>query len=216
MKIIEPSFEILYGNEKGLEERIEQIGRVCYKSEDKITSISSRKFVDSIMDRKHLSVVEHISLTVRFIHNRGFTHELVRHRLAAYSQESTRYCNYSKDKFNNELTFIKPYWWEDESLPYIGGARTAWIQSMELAEKNYNNMIECGLKPQAARGILPNDLKTEIIMTANLREWIHVFKLRTSRDAHPDMIRVMVPLKFEFKRIFPTIFMYKREEINDY
>jgi thymidylate synthase (FAD) len=208
MQVIEPSFDILSGPEVlyNVIVDLERIGRVCYKSEDKINEDSSSRFITQIVKSGHHSVLEHQSITVRFIHNRGFTHELVRHRLASYSQESTRYCNYSKDKFGNELTFIKPYWWDDESVSYIGGARAYWQNTMEDIEKRYLGMLNCMLSPQAARGILPNDLKTEIIMTANLREWMHVFKLRTANAAHPDMRRVMKPLQKELHQRLPEIF----------
>jgi thymidylate synthase (FAD) len=204
MNIIKPSFQIIDEiNPEKVLEKIERCGRVCYKSEDRITEDSARKLVKNIIKSGHESVIEHVSITVKFIHNRGFSHELVRHRLAAVSQESTRYCNYSKDKFNNEITFIEPYWYDDT----YDSIRTMWILLMKNGiEENYKFSIEKGLKPQEARGILPNDLKTEIMFTANLREWRHIFKVRCSKAAHPDMQRIMIPLRDKLIKLLPEVF----------
>lgn len=202
MKIIEPSFEIL-DEIKGDEilRRIEIIGRVCYKSEDRITEDSSKKFISSILKNGHESVIEHEKISVRIICDRGVTHEIVRHRIASYSQESTRYCNYSNEKFGKELTLIKPIFWEENSEQY-----KLWLESMDQIEKAYNKMIEIGVTPQEARSILPNSLKTEIVVTMNLREWRHFFKLRTSTKAHPQMREVACKILDEFKGIVPIIF----------
>ena len=187
---------------------IEQAGRTCYKSEDKITADSAQKFIEMIMKRGHLSVIEHVSASVRFITNRGVTHELVRHRLASYSQESTRYVNYSKEKHGgSQITFIQPHWMDttkdaDGTDPKI----LAWINAMASSEKAYNKLIKEGLPPQDARGVLPIDLKTEIVMTANLREWMHVFKLRCSKAAHPQMRALMIPTLKMFQAAYPLIF----------
>ena len=149
MKIIEPSFEIL-DEIKGDEilRKIEIIGRVCYKSEDRITEDSSKKFISSILKNGHESVIEHEKISVRIICDRGVTHEIVRHRIASYSQESTRYCNYSNEKFGKELTLIKPIFWDENSEQY-----KLWLESMEQIEKAYNKMIEMGVTPQEARSI---------------------------------------------------------------
>lgn len=204
MKIIEPSYEVLT-SEDGLTilQNIEYAGRTCYKSEDAITRDSCYKFVEMILKRGHESVLEHESISVRFICNRGFTHELVRHRLAAYSQESTRYCNYSKEKFGNEITVIIP-----QSLKSSENARlfNVWKSAMEESEKSYFLLIESGCSPQIARGVLPIDLKTEIVITANLREWRHIFNLRTSNAAHPSMQQLMRPLLKEFQKRIPIVF----------
>lgn len=179
---------------------IESIGRVCYKSEDKITDDSYLAFAKMLVGRGHFSVIEHVNVTVKFITNRGVTHELVRHRLAAYSQESTRYCNYAGNKFGNEITVI-----DREGLPNID--YKLWAYSMREIEGMYMNLVGV-LKwpPQIARGVLPNDLKTEIVMTANLREWGHVFKLRTADGAHPDIKALMEPLLAEFRAKIPVLF----------
>lgn len=171
---------------------IERMGRVCYKSECNITNDSAKEFIKMIMnpDKKHESVLEHASATVRFITDRGVTHEIVRHRIASYSQESTRYCNYSKDKFGNELTVILPVWFytaEESGDMKLMHRYSNWFESCKTSEVHYFEALRMGDKAQEARDVLPNSLKTEIIMTANFREWRHFFKLRTSTAAHPQM-----------------------------
>lgn len=202
MRIIEPEVEILdniNGNE--ILQKIERAGRVCYKSEDKITNESAKTFIQNLLTSGHESVIEHEKISVRIICDRGVTHEIVRHRIASYSQESTRYCNYTKDKFGNELTFIKPCFWSEDSDKY-----RLWIETMKIIENSYNKMIELGAKPQEARSILPNSLKTEIIVTMNLREWRHFFKLRTSNRAHPQMREIAMMLLGQFKRKIDILF----------
>lgn len=202
MRIIKPSFEILDEiNGENILKKIEKIGRVCYKSEDKITENSARKFLLNILKSGHESVIEHEKVSVRIICDRGVTHEIVRHRIASYSQESTRYCNYCNEKFGNELTFIKPLFWQEDSKEY-----EIWLNTMQTIEDAYNSMIAMGAEPQQARSILPNSLKTEIVITMNLREWRHFFKLRTSRRAHPQMREVACLLLEEFKKRIPVIF----------
>ena len=182
-------------------QKLERCGRVCYKSEDKITEGSAEKFIGMILKSGHESVLEHEKLTVKFICDRGVTHEIVRHRIASYSQESTRYCNYSKDKFGNELTFIRPCFWTDDSEEYA-----VWKQAMEEIEKTYVKLISLGAKPEEARSILPNSLKTEIVCTMNLREWRHFFRLRTAERAHPQIREISVALLDELKKRIPVIF----------
>lgn len=201
MKLIEPSYEILTKIKRtDILKDIELAGRVCYKSEEKITEDSASKFVSGIVKRGHLSVIEHKSLSVRFICNRGFTHELVRHRLATYSQESTRYCNYGK---SDEIKFIRPSGFMDWS----SNARSIWVDAMIDAEGSYLEMIEDGSKPQDARGVLPIDVKTEIVITANLREWLHIFSMRCPIAAHPSMRQLMHPLRDELAIELPEIFV---------
>ena len=207
MILIKPSHKILFISPKPLE-TIEAAGRTCYKSEDKITEGSAEKFVRMIIKRGHLSVIEHAYMSVRFICDRGVTHEIVRHRLAAYSQESTRYCNYSKDKFSNNISVIDPCFWANRK---IRGHKDfdcyfIWLELMKLAEEYYLRLLSAGASPQEARSVLPNSLKTEIVMTANLREWLHVFSLRTSKAAHPQMRELMIPLLEEMKTLVPVIF----------
>ena len=202
MKIILPRVEILDEiNGENILRKIEKAGRVCYKSEDKITNESAKVFIQNILISGHESVIEHEKISVRIICDRGVTHEIVRHRIASYSQESTRYCNYSKDKFGNELTFIRPCFWDERSETY-----QIWIQEMQMIEEAYNKMIELGAKPQEARTILPNSLKTEIIVTMNLREWRHFFRLRTSEQAHPQMREVAIMLLKEFRKRIDILF----------
>lgn len=202
MNIIKPSFQIIE-NIDGMEmlRKIEEIGRVCYKSEDKITESSAIKFVSNILKSGHESVIEHEKISVRIICDRGVTHEIVRHRIASYSQESTRYCNYYQDKFGSELTLIKPLFWEESSEEY-----KIWYDSMQSIESAYNELIAIGAKPQEARSILPNSLKTEIVVSMNLREWRHFFKLRTSTKAHPQMREIACIILDEFKKLVPVIF----------
>ncbi len=202
MKEIRPSFEIMDDIDGAkILQKLERCGRVCYKSEDKITEGSAEKFIGMILKSGHESVLEHEKLTVKFICDRGVTHEIVRHRIASYSQESTRYCNYSKDKFGNELTFIRPCFWADDSEEYA-----VWKQAMEDIEKTYVKLIFLGAKPEEARSILPNSLKTEIVCTMNLREWRHFFRLRTAERAHPQIREISVALLDELKKRIPVIF----------
>jgi thymidylate synthase (FAD) len=221
MRLIKPSHKILFISPKPLE-TIEAAGRTCYKSENKITEGSAEKFVRMIIKRGHLSVIEHAYMSVRFICDRGVTHEIVRHRLAAYSQESTRYCNYK-----GGVTFIIPPWIDIKEGDYpISGISTKdwatnrWFGAMYEAEFAYTSLVGGSWSPQQARSVLPNSLKTEIVMTANLREWMHVFSLRTSKAAHPQMRELMIPLLEEMKTLVPVIFdnikepdevCYKRE-----
>lgn len=204
MKIIEPYVELESEiNGEDILKTIEKVGRVCYKSEDRITEESAKRFIESLMKRGHESVIEHVSLSVRVVCDRGVTHEIVRHRVASYAQESTRYCNYGKDKFDNELTFINPCFWtgdEDKDKKDI------WINTMKNIEKQYLELLKIGATPEEARSILPNSLKTEIIITMNLREWRHFFKLRTSNAAHPQMRQVAFMILEIFKEKVPVIF----------
>ena len=202
MKIIEPSVEFMTPIDgREILHQIERAGRVCYKSEDKITEDSAKTFVANILKRGHEAVLEHVNFTVKFTCDRGVSHEIVRHRLAAYCQESTRYCNYSGDKFGNEITVIRPCFWEEGSPEYI-----AWIWYMEDAEKAYFKLLGMGATPQEARSVLPNSLKTEVVMTANIREWRHFLKLRCSQAAHPQMRQVAMMLLHMCKEKIPCLF----------
>ena len=202
MKIINASYHIetpIDGAE--ILKRIEKAGRTCYKSEDRITEESAESFVRKLIERGHESVLEHESITVRFICDRGISHEIVRHRLASYSQESTRYCNYSNDRFGYEITFIKPYFLKEGTVAYA-----SWLTAMHLANIMYSDMLAEGCTPQEARSVLPNSTKTEIVMTANLREWRHFLKLRTAKAAHPQMRELTVPLLHELQERIPVVF----------
>lgn len=202
MKIEKSKYEILSEIDSvKMLRNIELFGRTCYKSEEKITNDSASKFVEMIINRGHLSVIEHEKITVKFVFDRGVSHEAVRHRLASFSQESTRYCNYSKDKYDNQITVIglDQYFKNENSLK-------VWFDAMEFAEKSYFKLIENGESPQIARSVLPNSLKTEIVITANLREWRLILTQRTSSAAHPQIREVMRPLLDELKIKLPEIF----------
>lgn len=205
MKIINASYEILTditGNEL---KDIEYAGRTCYKSEDKITNNSAKKFVKTLIKNSHEAMLEHSHLSVKFICDRGVSHELVRHRLASFAQESTRYCNYSQVKFGNELTFIRPCFFTD----LRGDDYEIWRTTMAVAEDSYFTMLKNGCTPQEARSVLPNSVKTEVVMSANYREWRHFFWLRAARKtgpAHPQMEELAVPLLREVCGLIPEVF----------
>ena len=202
MKIIEASVELAQNINPGeIMKQIERAGRVCYKSESNISDTSAEKFIANIIKSGHESVIEHVSITFKIICDRGVTHEIVRHRLASYSQESSRYCDYSGTKFGGELTFIKPCLWSENDENYL-----LWKQAMALLEHLYISMRESGARPEQARSILPNSLKTEIFMTANLREWRHFLKLRTSKKAHPQMREVAIKIYEILSEKLPVIF----------
>ena len=224
MNILRAGFEILTPiSEGGIDElkHIEKIGRVCYKSEGKITKDgeSAKKFVKMLIDRGHEAMIEHSSLSVKFVVDRGVSHELVRHRIASFAQESTRYVNYSLEKFGNEINVIdirnginldnKMKNMDSDTISAIMGE---WCLAMEDAEKHYMKMIELGATPQIARSVLPNSTKTEITITANYREWRNFFKLRVPNTAHPQMREVTIPLLKELKRRLPIIFDDIEEE----
>ena len=177
---------------------IEAIGRVSWKSEGKTTPESAAPFVRMLLKAGHESVIEHVSATVEFIVDRGVTHEIVRHRLSSYTQESTRYCNYNK---TGEVVFIKPLFWPEASMEY-----RLWHEACAVAEETYLGLINMGCSPQEARSVLPNSLKTELWMTCNLREWRHFFKLRTAKAAHPQMREVTIPLLAQFQEAYPVVF----------
>ena len=202
MNIIPPSvFVVTPINENAIVKRLEEIGRVCYKSESKITEDSARPFIRKIIKSGHESVLEHCSLTVRFVVDRGVSHEIVRHRLASYSQESTRYCNYTGDKFGNEITVIEPGYLERGTKAY-----ERWKKACSDAEDAYFDLLEWGCSPQEARAVLPNSLKTELVMTANIREWRHFLRLRCSKAAHPQMREVATLLARMLDDGMPTLF----------
>ena len=203
MKIIKPSFEIIYmDNADSIQKRIELAGRLCYKSESNITEDSFSPFIQKIIKSGHHSVIEHASASVKFICDRGISHEIVRHRMASYSQESTRYANYSNDRFGNEITVIEPCFWEEGSDQY-----SEWFNAMLVSEKSYISLIKSGATAQQARSVLPNSLKTEIIVTCNLREWRHILDLRCAKAAHPQIREIMFPLLIEMHRRIPSIFL---------
>ena len=207
MKLINSSYEILtdIDGDKVLKD-IENVARTCYKSHDHTKEGSAVKLVDTLIKSGHHAMLEFFDITVRFTCDRGVSHEIVRHRVASYAQESTRYCNYSKDKFGNELTFIEPYWLTEALLDDTDNARERLIFCLQHIEEIYMSLLNKGLQPQAARAILPNCLKTELNVKMNLREWRHFFNLRCSKAAHPDLRKLALPLLAEFKAKLPIVF----------
>lgn len=205
MKVIKSSYEILTDLSDPIStmlKPIERAGRVCYKSENNITDESCITFCKNILSRGHEVVIEHSQLSVKFICDRAIANELVRHRLASYCQESTRYCNYSKDKFGNEIKVIMP----EDLMPVITPKYEIWLNSCKQSEKAYFDLLSEGVRPEIARDVLPLSTATEIIMTANIREWRSVLKLRTSVRAHPQMRSLMRALLDELKSKVPVLF----------
>ncbi|MDD2372729.1 MAG: FAD-dependent thymidylate synthase [Syntrophomonadaceae bacterium] len=181
--------------------RLERYARVCYKSEDKMVARGNPEFLKSKLTLGHESIIEHEKATVMFIIDRGISHEIVRHRIAAYSQESTRYCRYSQDKFGNEIAVIEPYFFLEHETAY-----RHWEESCLAAEKSYMALLEAGRSAQEARSVLPNSLKTEIVVTYNMREWRHFFRLRCDAAAHPQMRQVAIPLLLYFQQQLPSLY----------
>jgi len=179
MKIVEPSVELLWITENP-EYQIELAGRTCYKSEDKITSSSAQMFSRKMREHGHHAMIEHAVASFRIITDRGITHEIVRHRLASFAQESTRYCNYSSDKFENQCSFIEPPNLTKEQ-------RDLWEKACLDSEKSYFSLLKSGCSAQIARSVLPTCLKTELVMMANFREWRHFINLRGAKAAHPQI-----------------------------
>lgn len=202
MRIIEPTVELVDDFDAvAIMRKLERAGRVCYKSEGNIKDGSAEKFIRGIIKRGHESVIEHASVSFKIICDRGVTHELVRHRIASYSQESSRYCDYSAGKFGGELTFIKPCFWREDEDNY-----RLWLSTMAQLEKNYLALRAGGARPEEARSILPNSLKTEIFVTMNLREWRHFLKLRTAAAAHPQMREVALKIYKILAEKLPAVF----------
>jgi len=240
MKIIKAGYSIIDPDftEQDCKGRIfrllERAGRVCYKSENQITDETAEEFIRRLIRNHHDAMLEHAKMSVIFTVDRGISHELVRHRIASFSQESTRYCNYSKDKFGNEITVIEPVFFNGISEDIKSTVRKVmdgdpigrsemfengitriiqqyanWYSACRKAEKNYFRMLGNGATPQEARDVLPTSLKTDIVMTANFREWRHVFLLRAAGitgKPHPQMTEVMVPLLKECAEKLPALF----------
>ena len=209
MITVKPSIEIVSNHDyKEMLTKLEKIGRVCYKSEDYIKEGSAEKFLKGIVKRGHESVIEHESITVRVTCDRGVTHEIVRHRIASYSQESTRYCNYTNDKFSNQISCIDIATGFEYDLNDENDRKKyeIWNNAMNAAEQYYFQMIEAGAKPEEARSILPNSLKTEIVMTMNLREWRHFIRLRASKRAHPQIREITEMIRKDFAERYPVFF----------
>lgn len=202
MRVVQAGYEILDTlNGEEILKKIERVARVCYKSEDKIGEGTAERMVKALIKRGHEAMLEHFSFSVKFTVDRGVSHELVRHRVASFAQESTRYCNYGHE---GEITVIKPLYLSDCGEDY-----NLWRKACVVAEKQYLGMLAYRFSPQEARAVLPNSLKTEVVMTANLREWRHFFSLRacgTTGKPHPQMLEVAVPLLKEVKSLIPVVF----------
>jgi len=228
MRIINPTFEFVQALTTVAAYRIiATAANNCYRAELNAIPKTDEEIVAKIMKLGHLSVIEHVVVTVNIICDRGVTHELVRHRLASYSQESSRFCNYGAEKFGRELTFIRPIQCSEQILghhevdwnggiigslvngpinPELAPADNVFFWNQAMAERDYMNLLDCGWSPQEARAVLPNSLATKIAMTANLREWIHVFRMRCDKPAHPEMRRVMRPILNGMLDYYPAIF----------
>lgn len=218
MNILKPTYEILTPiSENGIEELkfVEKVARTCYQSNDKITEDgeSAKKMVKMLLDNHHEAMIEHSQLSVMFTVDRGVSHELVRHRLASFAQESTRYCNYSKGKFGCEINVIDisngillDSKMKNMDAAVIEEIINEWLLAMEDSEKHYLRMIELGATPQIARSVLTNSTKTCIIITANYREWRNIFSLRSPISAHPQMREVIIPLLKDVQTKLPVFF----------
>lgn len=201
MKIIKPELHIPVYNGIDIMKNIEKACRTCYRSEDKITEDSYKKLISNCITRGHESVLEHEKITLRMICDVGCYKDLTRHRIASFSIESTRYCNYGKDKFSNELKFIEPVNIDKQSNLYA-----YWQNTMNRIEMNYLHMAEAKATPDQMRMILPHSTAAEITMTANIREWKHILSLRASKHTHPSIQQLMIPLLLDFKKQMPEIF----------
>lgn len=221
MRIISPSIEVLDLSRTGLF-AIEDAGRTCYRSEDRKTLESAPKFAKMMLDLGHHAMLEFATATVRIVTSRGVTHELVRHRIASYAQESTRYCDYSREKYGG-LEFVRPSHISEDDISQAivdmnnnGGYTHSrcpkcspvvrWFWTMREAEETYAILRRKGWTPEQARGVLPNDLRAEIVVKMNWRQWLHFFKLRTAKDAHPDIRQVAEMILEEFQKVVPEIF----------
>lgn len=207
MKIINASYEILTDLSPDAVtqslKHIEAVARTCYKSEHLTTDddTSAKNLIRSLISRGHEAMIEHSTLSVKFICDRGISHEIVRHRLASYGQESSRYCNYSQNKFGNEITVIKPFFFKTYDEAY-----REWYRACAQAEESYIYLLSIGITPEQARTVLPTSLKTELNMTANYREWRNFLKLRTDKAAHPQIRELAIPLLKELQEKIPLIF----------
>ena len=217
MKLIKPSVEILTSVDAvEVYKTIEKVARTCYKSEDKITDTSAERMVKSLIKSGHEAMIEFFDITVKFVTDRGVSHEIVRHRLGSFAQESTRFCNYSKDKFGKELTFIIPSWLDcPEDYDITGKILGPLFSGLTDAERSYFNLINSGYKPEQARAVLPNAIKTEINVKFNLREWRHFLNLRCHHTAHPDIRLLSLELLNKFYNILPIIFEDLYMKYND-
>lgn len=215
MKIIQPEVYISQYDGVAIMKNIEKACRTCYRSEGNITDDSYKTLLKNCINRGHESVLEHEKITVKLICDIGVYKDLTRHRIASFSIESTRYCNYGKDKFDNEIRFIQPIYYNDawQIANYDGQAMTEeeqkcyyWYNCMLNIEETYLDMAKLGCTPDEMRMILPHSTAAEVVMTANIREWKHILELRCSKAAHPAVQQVMIPILLNFKENMPVIF----------
>lgn len=200
MKIVDPWIQVENYDGKKIMQNLERACRTCYRSENLITDESYSKLLKNCLNRGHESILEHEKITVRMYVDIGVYKDLTRHRFGSFSIESTRYCNYGKDKFDNEIKFIKPvYFDESEKAEY-------WVGAMHDIEQYYLKMAALGCKPDEMRMILPHSTAAEVTMTANIREWRHILDLRTKKMTHPAVRQVLIPLLLKFKEDMPELF----------
>ena len=201
MKLLDPVIYIEDYDGKKIMQRIERACRTCYRSEEMITEDSYKTLLKNCLNRGHESILEHEKVSIRMICDLGVYKDITRHRLASFSIESTRYCNYGKDKFGSELKIMKPCNIEEGTEMYED-----WKNTMLCIEKNYIKMSQEGAKPDQLRMLLPHSIAAEVNMTCNIREWKHVLSLRCTNHAHPSIRQVLIPLLLKFKQDMPEIF----------
>ena len=217
MQVIQPGFEIhKLASWEDMLKHIEEIGRTCYKSNDLITEDSHLRFIRGLIDRGHEAMIEHVAFSVCFTVDRGVTHEAVRHRLASFAQESTRYCNYSKEKHGGEIKYIdvedvfKSHKAMQTLDPDVVEAIIAeWVDACVDAEDHYMRMLALGCPPELARTVLNHSTAATLWVTMNIRSWRHFFSLRaceTTGKAHPQMKEVTIPLLKQLQEECPTLF----------
>lgn len=201
MEIIKPRIEIEQFNGVDIMKKIERACRTCYRSEGSITEDSYKNLLRNCINRGHESVLEHEKITVRMLCSINTYKDLTRHRAgASFSIESTRYCNYSKDKFDNNIKFIDPVYITDENN------YACWRECMKHIETYYMLVANNKGTPDQCRTMLPHSVAAEVCMTCNIREWKHVLDLRTKKTVHPEIRQLLIPLLLEFKRTMPEIF----------
>ena len=200
MRILKPHVIVEKFDGVQVMKRIERACRTCYRSEGKITDDSYKNLIKNCINRGHESVLEHEKVTVRIYNDIGSYKDLTRHRFASFSVESTRYCSYDKDKYGNEISFMDPVYIEDEKVYEV------WKKTMQDIENSYLEMKKLGATTDMCRNILPHSTAAEYTMTANIREWKHIFELRANNHVHPAIRQVMIPLLKYFKEQMPDIF----------
>lgn len=200
MKIIKPLIEVEDYDGIKIMKNIERACRTCYRSEGMITDDSYKRLLTNCLNRGHESVLEHEKITVRMTCDIGVYKDLTRHRFGSFSIESTRYCNYGKDKFDNEIKFIDPCNMDEKEL------FNEWYSACIEIEQRYLKMAELGATPDQMRMILPHSTAAQVTMTCNIREWRHILTLRCSQAAHPAIRQILIPLLLKFKKDMPELF----------